>query len=89
MAVMIVQHQVKDYKAWKEMFDGALALRKKNGEVSATVYHDEKDPNKLTIVNIWDSMENAHKFAQSNDLKTAMEKGGVVGAPTIFFLKEA
>jgi hypothetical protein len=34
-------------------------------------------------------MENAKKFVQSPELKTAMEKAGVVGQPNVTFLNEA
>jgi hypothetical protein len=40
-------------------------------------------------INKWNSMENAQKFAHSPELKAAMEKAGVVGAPNIHFLNEA
>jgi len=89
MTVMMVQHKVKDFAAWKMMFDSALDMRKASGEISAQVLHDAGDPNSLTIINQWDSLENARKFASSPDLRAAMEKGGVLGAPSVSFLTEA
>ncbi len=87
--IMIVQHQVKDYGEWKKMFDSAIAMRKASGEISVQVLRDMNDPNNLTLINKWDSMENAQKFVQSPDLQTAMEKGGVMGMPVVHFLMEA
>ena len=86
---MLIQHQVKDFAAWKKVFDSALDLRKSSGELSAQIYRDASDPNKLTIMNKWNSLENAQKFAHSPELKAAMEKAGVVGAPNVYFLNEA
>jgi len=37
----------------------------------------------------WDTMANAQKFAQSAELRAAMEKAGVEGMPVITFLNEA
>jgi hypothetical protein len=37
----------------------------------------------------WDSLENAQKYAQSPELKAAMERAGVEGPPDISFLNEA
>jgi len=89
MASMLIQHQVKDYAAWKKVFDSAIEMRTSNGELSAQVYRDASDPNKVTTINKWNSLANAQKFAHSPELKAAMEKAGVVGAPNVSFLNEA
>ena len=89
MASMLVQHQVKDYAQWKKVYDSVKDLRTSNGELTDQIYHDASDPNKLTILFKWDSMENAQKYANSPELKAAMEKAGVEGRPNIFFLNEA
>ena len=89
MASMLIQHQVKDFAAWKKVFDAALEMRKSNGEISAQVYRDSSDPNKVTTINKWNSLANAQKFAHSPELKAAMENAGVVGAPNVSFLNEA
>jgi quinol monooxygenase YgiN len=89
MASVLIQHQVKDFAAWKKVFDSAIDLRTASGELSAQVYRDASDPNKLTVINKWDSMANAQKFVHSPELKASMEKAGVVGAPAVFFLNEA
>ena len=86
---MLIQHQVKDFAAWKKVFDSALEMRKSGGELSAQVYRDASDPNKVTTINKWNSLANAQKFAHSPELKAAMENAGVVGAPNISFLNEA
>jgi len=89
MASMLIQHKVKDFAAWKKVFDSVAAMRKSGGELSAQVFRDANDPNKLTVLNKWDSLANAQKFAQSPELKAAMEKAGVDGPPTVTFLNEA
>jgi quinol monooxygenase YgiN len=89
MASMLIQHTVKDYAEWRKVFDSAKELRTSNGELSYQIYRDSTDTNKLTIINKWNSLANAQKFAHSPELKAAMERAGVVGAPTIYFLNEA
>jgi quinol monooxygenase YgiN len=89
MAVMLVQHKVKDFAEWKKGFDSAVGFRKSSGELSVQVLRDASDPNSLTLVNKWDSLENAQKFAHSPELKAAMEKAGVMGPPSVSFLNEA
>jgi quinol monooxygenase YgiN len=89
MAIMFVQHRVKDYATWKNVFDSAFKMRAASGELSAQIYRDASDPNKITVVNKWDSLENAQKFVQSPDLQAAMAAAGVEGMPVVTFLNEA
>ena len=88
MASMLVQHKVKDYASWKKVYDSLFDLRASNGELSDKIYRDANDPNNLTLIFKWDSLANARKYAQSPDLKAAMEKAGVMGPPSITFLNE-
>jgi quinol monooxygenase YgiN len=89
MASMMVQHRVKDFAEWKKVFDSFAGLRSSNGELSTHVFRDASDPNRITVINKWNSMESARKFSQSPELKAAMEKAGVEGPPTVSFLTEA
>ena len=89
MATMLIQHQVKDFGAWKKTFDSKADLRATNGELSSHIYRSESDPNEITAIFKWDSLANAHKFAQSPELKAAMETSGVEGRPSMYFLNEA
>ena len=89
MAGMLVQSKVKDFTNWKKEYDSQAALRVSNGMLSDQIYRDASDQNQLAVVFKWNSMENAQKFAQSPELKAAMEKAGVEGRPTINFLNEA
>ncbi len=89
MASMLIQHKIKDYAEWKKAFDSNASLRTSSGEISAHIFRDASDPNSITVLNKWNSMENAQKFAHSPELKAAMEKAGVVGQPSVFFLNEA
>ena len=89
MATMLIQHKVKDFAEWKKVFDSVASLRASNGELSSQVFRDASDPNSLTVVNKWNSLENAQRFAHSPELKAAMEKAGVAGPPSVYFLNEA
>jgi heme-degrading monooxygenase HmoA len=89
MATMLVQHHVKDFAAWKKVYDSAADLRITNGEISDQIYRDASDPNKLTVVFKWNSIANAQKWGQSSELKAAMEKAGVDAPPVTYFLNEA
>jgi hypothetical protein len=50
MAVSIfVQLTVKNFDAWKEMFDGAAPFMKEMGVTASTVYRKSNDPNSIMI----------------------------------------
>jgi hypothetical protein len=40
------------------------------------------------VINEFDDMNAAQKFAQSDELKKAMERAGVAEAPSVLFLNE-
>ena len=88
MASMLVQQTVKDCAAWRKVYDSAADLRASNGGLSDQVYRDASNPNSVTAIFKWDSLANAQKYAQTPELKAAMEKAGVVGPPNISFLNE-
>lgn len=82
---MFVRHEVADYSAWRKAFDAFAPLQKKAGVVYKAVYQSTDDPNDVTVIHEFHSMEKAKAFAAMPELKVAMEKGGVKGAPQIWF----
>ena len=88
MPYIQVRHKVKDYSAWKKVFDGAITMRKANGERAYQILSPEDDPNNLFLLFEWDSYNNAKKFLGSAELKKAMQLSGVIEEPEVRFLKE-
>ena len=89
MVNMLVKSNVKDFQAWKKVYDEAAGLRASFGGGADQVFQDVNDPNTYFAIIEWDSLENAQKYAQSPELKAAMEKAGVVGPPAVYFLNKA
>lgn len=89
MAHFLVHHKVEDYKTWKSVFDGHSSLRSEAGSQGGKIFRSINDPNELFVLLEWDSIENAQKFAQSDSIKEAMKKAGVVGMPAVYFVEEA
>ena len=82
---MFVRHTVTDYAAWRKAYDAFDATRKKLGVTAQAVYQAVDNPNDVTVTHDFKSMEKAKAFAESAELKEAMEKAGVAGPPTIWF----
>ena len=86
--VVMVQHKVRDFDAWKPVFDEQGEVRKRHGATGHEIYRGLGDPNEITIVNHFASKEGAEAFAADPSLKEAMERGGVVGEPRITWAEE-
>ena len=88
-AYTIVSHPVKDFDTWKTIFDQFEPIRKEAGELSAVVLRHADDPNMVTIINTWDSIEAPQAFLNREELKAGMAEAGVTAPPTIIFANEA
>jgi hypothetical protein len=88
MAYMIVKHKVKDYNRWKPAFDAHATVRANGGSKGGRLFKSSDNPNELTIIWKWDTIENARKFASSPDLEKVMREAGVIGKPEIYFMEE-
>jgi hypothetical protein len=53
--------------------------------VAQAVYQSVDNPNDVTVTHDFHSLEQAKAFAASPELKSAMEKSGVKGAPQIWY----
>lgn len=88
MTHIIVKHKVNDYAAWKAEFDNFADFRKSSGEKSYRILQPTEDPNDLTLLFQWDSLQNAETFMGSSELKAAMKSAGVAEEPEIQFFNE-
>ena len=84
----VIHHKVKDYAVWKAAFDGFAEVRKQAGETGYAVLQEDGDPNNVTVINNWETMEHAKAFVASDDLKKVMEEAGVMETPDIHILNE-
>jgi hypothetical protein len=86
MAQMIVHHKVRDYAAWRPGYDEHEPNRAAAGITNGRVFRRAEDPNDLVIILDVADVEKARAWSQSEDLRSAMERVGVLGAPTIYFV---
>jgi hypothetical protein len=65
MAYMFVRHSVRDYEAWKSVFDEVSDLRKRNGEKSYQILRQDNGSKELVALFEWDSLDNARSDGAS------------------------
>ena len=88
-AYTIASHPVRDFAPWKSLFDQFELIKKDGGELSAVVLRHSDDPNMVTVINTWDTIETAKAFFNREELKSAMGEAGVTAPPTFLFANEA
>jgi heme-degrading monooxygenase HmoA len=86
MASMIIHHRVRDYAAWRPGYDAHESSRSAAGITDGRVYRNAEDPNDVVIVANVSDLAKARAWTASDDLKLAMQKAGVLGAPTIHLI---
>ena len=89
MIRLFIRHRVSDYKAWRKVYDGFDAERKRMGASGHTVFQTVDDPNDVTAWHDFATIEKAKSFASSAHLKEAMGKAGVQGKPEMWFATQA
>ncbi|MCE3297124.1 MAG: hypothetical protein K0R65_2838 [Crocinitomicaceae bacterium] len=87
--LMIVTNEVKDFDTWKAAFESGSGPRSKMGIQVLGVYRAIDNPNVVTIVSSVSDIEAAKKFSTSPELKSSMEKAGVISKPEIKMIKKA
>lgn len=87
MKYVLIIHKVKDYTAWKIIFDNASTIRKEAGEISYQVLKYENEANKIVHFSSWSSLENAKKFFESPELIQIRKEAGVE-SPEFIYLEQ-
>jgi len=88
MPYLLVRHKVTDYEKWKSAFDAHSLTRQASGSRGGWLFRNATDPDELIVLLEWHDLEKARQFARSEDLREVMQQAGVVGRPTISFLKD-
>jgi hypothetical protein len=83
--MIIARHKVANYAKWKMSYDEHDSMRLANGVHSFVIGRGADDSNMVVVATKIDDLAKGKAFAKDPSLKKAMQKGGVVGAPTIKF----
>jgi hypothetical protein len=85
----IVRHPVNDYSEWRAVYETVQPLRDQYGVSAADVLQDPADPNQVTVLHWFPSVDQAQAFASDPGLKEAMGRAGVNAPPRIEIVVEA
>ncbi len=81
--ILIVRHKVADFSKWKMSYDAHDSMKLASGIHNYIIGRGVDDSNMVLVATKADDAAKAKAFAKDPSLKAAMQKGGVVGAPSI------
>ena len=84
---MVVTHKVKDYAAWKPVFDSDEQARKDASITGHAVMKDVKKPNTVSVWAGYSDQAKVDAMFNSDAMKAKMKEGGAQGKPTVIALK--
>jgi hypothetical protein len=82
---LTLHFKVKDFKAWRTGYNGNEKSRLSAGITNGRVFHSADDSNDVVVLQDVADVAKARTWLGSEDLKTAMQKSGVLGSPSIRF----
>lgn len=86
---IIVQHEVRDFDAWKRVFDGHTGSRQRAGVVDLFVSYPVGDTTDVHMMFGVTDESNLVSYMSSAPLRAAMRLSGVVGEPRAYFVQTA
>ena len=81
-AMLTVKHKVADFNKWIMAYEASDSMRDANGMHKYVVGRGLKDSTIVLVTSKADDTNKAKTYSMSSGLKQAMQKAGVVGAPT-------
>jgi hypothetical protein len=86
MTIVIIHHMVKDYSAWRPVYDAHAQSRVSAGITNGRVFRGVEDPNDIMLVFDVGDVAKARTWSVSADLKFVMAQAGVSSRPAIYFI---
>jgi hypothetical protein len=86
---MTVHFKVKDFNAWRTSYNGHEKERTTAGITNGKVFRSADDPNDVLILQDVADVSKARTWLGSNEMKSVLEKSGVIGSPSIRFAAAA
>ena len=82
---LTIRHRIKDYPTWRTGYDGREKSRVAAGVTNGRVFRGAEDQNDVVILQDVADMGRARAWFSGEDMKAAMQKGGVVGPTSYYF----
>jgi hypothetical protein len=84
---MVVEFAIKDYDAWRPVFDAAEGERMAAGVSKARVFREAGQPDRMLVLFTVENRKKGIVWMRSAKVKEAWGAGGVVGEPMFRFIR--
>lgn len=88
MAIVILNHRVKDFGVWKPYYDADQPRRAAAGLKELHVCSKEDDPNEVYLIFEAEDVARAMKMMENPELHKVMEEAGIIRKPAVTVLKK-
>jgi hypothetical protein len=89
VTVSVVRHPVRDYSAWRKVYDSVAPLQKAGGVIEESVYQQKENPDDVLVLHRFATRAQADAFFASDELHAALDRAGVGSPLRIEFWEEA
>ena len=80
---LTLHFKVKDFNAWQTSYNGNEKDRTSACITKSKVFRSTDDPNDVLLLQDVADISKARTWYSSNEMKSVMEKSGVLGSPSI------
>jgi hypothetical protein len=86
---LTVHLKVKDFNAWRTSYNAHEKERASAGITNGRVFRSPDNPDDVVILADVADVSKARTWLTSNEMKSVMEKSGVLGSPNLRFAAAA
>ncbi len=83
MALLAIQHQVRDYHAWRIVYDSMSEVLQQWGVTEDSVHQLEGAPNTVLVLHHFATVAQAQGFLTNRELQAAMQHVGMEREPRV------
>jgi heme-degrading monooxygenase HmoA len=88
MITLFERATVPDFDTWHKVFKDFAPTLKAKGVTGSSVYQSTDNPNDVTVVHEFRTLDEAKAFIDSSELHAARARAAVADVPTIWFTEE-
>ena len=85
MITLFEHATVDDFDAWHKVFVDFAPTLKAKGVVASSVYRSVENPNDVTVMHEFATLDEAKAFMDSSELKAARKRANVTSQPTFWY----
>ena len=87
MPFLLARHRVKDYRAWKALFDEHAEKRRELGCRGGQILRNSERPDEILVVTEWGDLSKAREFTLWGDPDEIHGRAGLLDRPDVYFLE--